>query len=239
MWLFDLDDELGGDAEVLDGAERDRVARLATPTLRRRATARLVRRRQVLAGLLGVAADELGLTADERGRPRVARPVTDLDVSFSGSGHVGAVAVARGTRVGVDVEARRTLRDAERLARRVATSEELAVLARLGADELSGALLDLWARKEAYVKGTGEGLTTRLDAMELGTADAAEGRTVEPRNDGARWCVIDLTNDLELAASLVVASRGERWVGETLGGARPQGAAWLHWRGVGGQLPAP
>ncbi len=215
------------------------MARLATPTLRRRATARLVRRREVLAGLLGVAAGELVLVADERGRPLVARPATDLDVSFSSSGRVGAVAVARGTSVGVDVEVRRPLRDAARLARRVATPGELAALTRLGPDEFGGALLDLWSRKEAYVKATGEGLTGRLDELELGTADAAEGRTVEPRHDGARWCVIDLRSDLGLAASLVVASRGERWVVEPAEGPRRTGAAWLHWRGVGGEPPAP
>jgi 4'-phosphopantetheinyl transferase len=137
--------------------------------------------RELLGELLGLPAEDVPLSA-RPGRPaldpRARRP--DLDMSCSGSGNVGLVAIMRGGRVGVDVQ---QILD-EDLDTSVTegwlSAEEGAFIAALPAADRPAALTWAWVQKEAVLKGQGVGLR----------ADMTRVRSVPPdRGHIGRWSI--------------------------------------------------
>ena len=134
-----------------------------------------------------------GVERDERGRPRL-RDAVDIDVSISYSGDWTMVAVARGIRVGVDVELVTPVFDRSVLLRSACTSSEAAALRALSGATRRSALADLWTLKEAAVKAHGAGLSAdlrRVDASKIHALRVCSGASglsacvvVQPR--GAR-----------------------------------------------------
>nr|WSX51387.1 4'-phosphopantetheinyl transferase superfamily protein [Streptomyces sp. NBC_00974] len=117
--------------------------------------------RSALGRMLGRPPARVRLAADRAGRPWVAG-APGVDVSIAHAAGLVAVAVGTGlaprTRIGVDVEAVRTVPGAGALARRLFSPAERARLgaAPAGAGDLLW--LDIWTRREAYVKALGTGV---------------------------------------------------------------------------------
>lgn len=216
MRWFDLDaDDPEESRRHLTAHELARVERLATPLLQHRAAVRLATRRLALAADLHVAPGELDLTSDASGRPRVALRAGPsvaqaddagaLDVSFSSSGHVAVLAIARGCRVGIDVELIAPLHGAARLVARIATPSEAAALGDLAAPRRDVAVLGLWARKEACVKATGQGVGAGLRTVDVGADAASTFREARLASTGP-WHVLDLTCPIAAAAAALCVS---------------------------------
>lgn len=153
------------------------------------------------------------------GRADGGKPVlagrADVRFSVAHSADAAAVAVARGLDVGVDVELRRRrLRRAERLAKRFSDGEYAALRRISGGDEerLRGAVLELWTRKEAFVKCTGEGIRRDLRSFEMAVGPEEEPRllTVDGSSEAAgRWSVRSLHSSLgeeDVFCTLVVGA---------------------------------
>jgi 4'-phosphopantetheinyl transferase len=133
----------------------------------RRALGRLPLLR-ILAAYLGVDADELQLTQDAHGRPRLdPRHGTALDFNWSHSGDHALVAIARGIAPGVDVERRRARPRALALARRFFDAAETAALAALPVGARDDAFLTLWTAKEALLKAHGRGIGYGLQRLRV------------------------------------------------------------------------
>jgi 4'-phosphopantetheinyl transferase len=184
-------------AACLEPGERDRVARLRSERDRARVLVARGWRRHVLAARLGADPAELRFVADARGKPRLADDPVHFSASRSGSLALLAVCVDR--EVGVDVEAIERHRDIERLAGRIMSAREREAFAELAPDDRRAAMFACWARKEAYVKATGEGLVFPLDRT---TVWAGDDRTVTV--DG--WLVQGLAVAPGCAAALAVRS---------------------------------
>lgn len=106
--------------------------------------------------LLHRLAHHHGVTAH---RAADGRPGTDppLDLSMSHSGRWTAVAVSRSGRIGIDIEAVRSVTTT--LARRCLSGDELAWLDDVEPGTCrSHRFFQLWTAKEAYLKATGVGL---------------------------------------------------------------------------------
>lgn len=205
-WV-DLDpaaSELRSLSTLLTDDERARVAARATPTLRRRATVSLARRRLLAAEVLGVTPRAVQLVVSPDGR-RLASALGSepLGISVSTSGDHGLVAVASAGSVGVDVEDFGGGPSTPAFVARVASpSERTSLEARLPADR-ERALLRLWTRKEAYLKATGEGIGTDLQRIEAPLEGGIWAARWQPLN-GAAWHLYDLDCPRpELAAALV------------------------------------
>ena len=108
--------------------------------------------RRILARAAACAPDDLVLDAEPGGKPLVAAPDPQIHFSLSHTQGLAVVAVTRGCRVGVDVEHVSGRERWPSLAERWFTEAE-----REGVDSLE-AFLRVWVRKEALVKGTGDGL---------------------------------------------------------------------------------
>ena len=123
-------------------------------------------RTALLAREAGVPAAALVVRRDERGRPAIVEPETDLRFSASHSGGTTLLALARGLDVGVDAE--RTDRDVTdwRLWAQALTASELARLPVMRSAR-NLALLEAWVAKEAILKAAGVGLAVDPREVEL------------------------------------------------------------------------
>ncbi|MFY8216233.1 MAG: 4'-phosphopantetheinyl transferase family protein [Chthoniobacterales bacterium] len=115
----------------------------------------------VLPRYLGGTPDSLILSRDPNGRPYVAG--VTLDFNLSHSGDWALLAVASGTRVGVDVEQMRRDRDVRAIARRYFSHSEAQGICDLADDDVArGEFYRLWTVKEAALKALGIGIANGL-----------------------------------------------------------------------------
>jgi 4'-phosphopantetheinyl transferase len=149
---------------LLGHAERTRWARFRRAEDRERYLVAHALARIVLGFHLGVAPDRIAFSTvcqrcgGAHGKPRLRGHAERLELSISHSGQRVAVAVARRTPVGVDVEETARGLDSASLGRAVLSSAEQAVLDRLPPADRAQGLLTYWTRKEALLKATGDGL---------------------------------------------------------------------------------
>lgn len=168
LWHMDLDAfDASAEAEAaLAGFERERVGRLRFASDRRRYLAAHWGLRVVLARAIGCAAAEVKLVEDEHGKPRTQSAGPQFSLSHSDRHAV--VALDAGHAVGVDIEVRRPLPDAEGLAGAILSDSEHAQWQRLPAPARVEALLVAWTRKEAALKAIGIGLKWSPQGVESG-----------------------------------------------------------------------
>lgn len=150
----------------LSPAERQRARNLLRPGDHRRFVAAHAWLRRLLAGELGCAPSEVPIIAAPGGKPRLAGG--ELKFSLSRSGDVALFALSRTLEVGVDVEATRADADLDRLAARFFSPAEQQALAALPPARRRRAGFQCWTRKEAYLKGTGAGLSVPLSTTQVG-----------------------------------------------------------------------
>ncbi|MEV7419648.1 4'-phosphopantetheinyl transferase superfamily protein [Streptomyces sp. NPDC089919] len=175
LWEVDTTaGRLGGhpvDDALLDAEERDRAASFRFPELGHRYRAAHVALRLLLGAYLDRAPAAVIFVrepcpgcGEPHGRPAVAGG--GLHFSLSHSGTVALLGFAQ-VPVGVDVEALPGAEVTEDLLRTVHPREQ-AELTALPAGARPAAMGRLWARKEAYLKGTGLGLAGGMAEPYLG-----------------------------------------------------------------------
>ena len=171
VWLIRLD--VGADAAaplaaVLDEDERARMQRLHGELLQTRFVVAHAAARGILGQYLGVLPQDVIFGSVAAGKPVVRGQVLAFNLSHSGD--VAVCAVAANGNLGVDVEAVRPVPDADTLASRFFSGEEAAELALVPAGDRLRAFFDVWTRKEAFLKATGEGMARPLDSFSVSVA---------------------------------------------------------------------
>ena len=128
------------------------------------------------------------------GKPRLVGPA-DLDFSLSHSGELALIAVARGRRVGADVERVRPRTDVLAIARGSLAARERRAIESPGTDKARrDAFFRCWTRKEAYLKARGEGLGGGLDTFSVPVLDDDPCRPEVPTDPAEtdRWLIRSL-----------------------------------------------
>jgi 4'-phosphopantetheinyl transferase len=197
---------------LLSTSDRSRVARRATPALRRRAIVSIGARRRLAGHVLGVApaAVQLQVAADGR-RQATAPGAATVSLSVSDCDETGLVVVSAGHVVGCDVEDDHELPATDVFVAHVTTRAERRRLDGLRAEDRERALLRLWTRKEAYLKAIGAGIGTGLARVEVPLEAGLEGVPWWPDVDGSAWFLFDLACPRPgLAATVVVSASGAR-----------------------------
>jgi len=130
--------------------------------------------RSLLAQHVGVAPESVTLNRSDRGRPHLTGDgVGDLHLSLAHSGDLALLALAHGRPVGVDLEQLRPLHAPGKLAERFFDSTEAEMVTTAGdAVDQGRRLLNLWVRKEAYLKGVGGSVPANLRRFGLSTTVA-------------------------------------------------------------------
>jgi 4'-phosphopantetheinyl transferase len=140
---------------VLSPAERARIDATVDGRLREQRLVGYALRRRALARALGLAAAEVPLRLLPDGRARLAG-TTAIGISLSHTEGLVAVALARGARVGIDVERVRARRsDVVATARRFFAPAEAARVARAAPRDRLHLYFQLWTRKESLAKAAG------------------------------------------------------------------------------------
>lgn len=188
------------DLAALCAAERGRCLSLVGDETRRRYAAVHARVRGVLAGYLGVAPEAIRFgrapccrCGDRRHSPPcVDWPRTELRFGLSASGDHWLLAVARGRRIGADIEAAAKI-DTALMSRACLTPGEQAYLATRDAAQRPGVLYRCWTRKEAVLKACGVGLASSPRALEVSPRRRGVIEVEFPCPAGpGRWAVHDL-----------------------------------------------
>jgi 4'-phosphopantetheinyl transferase len=173
--------------ELLDGPERERFDRFRRAQDRALYLVAHALARRVLAAHAGSAPAAVTYAVGAHGKPRPQGAARGLELSLSHSGARVAVAVTRGVPIGVDVE--RVGADPEpSLVRSVLSGAERAAFASLSPHDRPPAFARYWARKEAVLKATGDGLAVSPVLLTVTPPDAApallawegERRPVQP-----------------------------------------------------------
>ena len=163
------EDEVVRLAALLDVEEQARAARFRFDAHRRRFIVRRGRAREWLSEITGRAPETLQFSTGPHGKPELpGGPCFSL--SHSGETMMMAVSDAE---VGCDIEREDAVLDWRPLAEGFFAPGEVAALSALPAPEARRAFFACWARKEAFVKALGLGLSYPLDAFEVSVDEEA------------------------------------------------------------------
>jgi 4'-phosphopantetheinyl transferase len=162
----DATEDLEGNLELLDDAERAQAGRFRFDLDRVRFVLRRAFARRVLARYLGVHPAAVRIRTSRLGRPELDPPC-GLAFNTSHSDGMAVVAVAQGQRVGIDIERVREIESALDVAEGLFAAPEVEWLRSVSSGSCSRAFLALWTRKEAVVKALGGGLSIPLDGFSV------------------------------------------------------------------------
>lgn len=212
VWLFPLDtpeDQPPPDPSILSPEERTRGERFATARLRHRFIAGRTILRRILGSYLGREPAALPLVNSATGKPELAD--TDIRFNLAHTAETGTVGVCRRHPIGVDIEQIRAMpnmtgivnqffspREQEEFDRRVAPEQRLTAFYRG------------WTRKEAYLKGRGEGLLMPLNCFSVTLMPGEPATLREHRDDPgevSRWQLLDFEGPGAIVGCVAVASQ--------------------------------
>jgi 4'-phosphopantetheinyl transferase len=198
------------DWALLSDDEMARARRFAVEPARAAfVTARAVVRRLLAHELLCDPAD-VPLAIGENRRPKLdAHTDGALDFNLSHSGSMIAVIIARGRRVGIDVEWHGHNRGLRELVPTVMGRRETAHLLTQHGAHFTRAFLDCWTRKEALLKAHGVGLGLPLHDIDIPTLTAGHSEIVTLQGN-SRWQVTTLAPQADYSLSIAMDGDRER-----------------------------
>ena len=173
--------------------EHARAARFGREALRRRYIVGRASLRCALGEHLGVVPAAVPIVRGRRGRPQLAGE-SDLDFNISHTEGVALIGIARGSRIGVDVEHADRAVNADGLARKFLKSSEQATLASLDEAARRRRFLRYWTCKEAMSKATGDGLSAPFRELEVALGETLELVSGPMPYEPRRWrlCAADV-----------------------------------------------
>jgi 4'-phosphopantetheinyl transferase len=163
LWLPDWFDCSQAAVYVLSEDERYRAARFVSAAIRLRFVACRFALRCCLAQLLACPPGEIRFGYGAQGKPYVLAPSpTRLSFNVSHSHDLAVIALGWGCELGVDVERIEGRETWRVIAGRLLSPSEQLQLDHLPTELQSLAFYRIWTCKEAYLKGTGQGMTIPL-----------------------------------------------------------------------------
>jgi 4'-phosphopantetheinyl transferase len=125
--------------------------------------------RSLLAGYLARSADTVEFVLGPRGKPGLSASCNQSGLQFNLAHceNLAAIAVTQNCDTGVDIEQVHPIPDAGDLVSRFFSQSESVVFHSLPEDQRAAAFFNLWTRKEAWLKATGEGIAHLLNQVEV------------------------------------------------------------------------
>lgn len=215
VWRIPLDQsaDISAHIAVLSPDEQERVKRFYFPRHGLRYAIAHSALRQILALYDDVDPRSLNFGVGEHGKPELLTDASGrrpLDFNLSHSGEMALVAVARHGAVGVDVERWRTTVEHLEIAERFFSPSEcdaLLALPREDPNDVLRGFFSTWARKEAYLKATGHGISRGLHHFDVTTGGEVADLLADRLDPDAldRWSMTHLTVGPGYSAALVAA----------------------------------
>lgn len=169
--------------------------------------------REILGRYLALPPGSLRFVYTAYGKPHLAdeRMGASLRFNVSHSGELALYAISRGRELGVDIEQVRTDIEHRQIAAQFFSRQEVAALSALPEGLQQEAFFLCWTRKEAYIKGIGEGLSLPLDSFDVSLTPGAPASLLAVRGDAteaARWTLRALEPGAGYHAALVAEGHG-------------------------------
>jgi len=194
--------------ELMSADERERADRFHFLRDRERFIAVRARLRILLGRYLDREPASLQFRYGYAGKPELTGPGIPFNVSHSGD--IGLIALGGPGRIGVDVERIQSATEPD-LFHHFFTPAEEAALARLPPELRLRAFFACWTRKEAYIKGRGDGLSFGLDRFEVSVLPDLPAKLLSVPGDPdetARWELRSFDAGPGYAAALAVDGHG-------------------------------
>lgn len=213
VWAASLEGEAATWAKLLSPTEQERAAAFHFELHRRRFSVGRGLLRLILSRYLNAQPEEVDFTCGSHGKPELCASfaANELRFNLAHSEDLVIVAVTRLGAVGVDLERIAPLKDMDDLVARFFSARENERFQKLPPDQKSPAFFNLWTRKEAWLKATGEGIAHSLNLVEVSFLPGEPARLLsmpEHLSQGARWSLYELTPASNFAAALAVAGEG-------------------------------
>ncbi len=199
--------------DLLSSAERDRADSMTAAPVRRDFVLSRVLLRSVLGQRLGVYGGSLAFVLSAHGKPTISSVDGQPPLHFNQTHSHGAwlLGLCFESAIGVDLETRRAVPNARRLAERVFTDSEraelaAAQLAAAGGESLDEVFLRGWTRKEAVLKAAGSGFTWNARELQVGT-DRGVKKIYLNQMPGQAASVYSISLPIEGQAAVATLSR--------------------------------
>jgi 4'-phosphopantetheinyl transferase len=177
---------------------------------------RFIAGRGALRGILGpylrAHPADLRFIYSANGKPALAEGFADAEIHFNlaHSEDLALVAVTRAGRVGVDVEGVRPVKNVEDLVARFFSQRENEAFQKIPDDQKPAAFFNLWTRKEALLKATGEGITRALSLIEVSFLPGEPARLLAISGDAAlaaQWSLRELSPATGFTGALAIQAQ--------------------------------
>jgi len=152
--------------------------------------------RAIVARYLKTSAEELRFAYSENGKPALVGEAAGIHFNLAHTEDLALVAVTRIGLIGVDVEAVRPMKNVDELVARFFSARENALFQKVPEAEKPEAFFNLWTRKEALLKATGEGITRSLSLVEVSFLPGEPARLLAISGDekkAAEWTLRDFS----------------------------------------------
>jgi 4'-phosphopantetheinyl transferase len=167
--------------------------------------------REILSSYTDVPPRELRFSYGPHGKPALITGALAEQVSFnlSHANQAAVYALTRSRKVGVDLEYVSGDLDVCELTRKVLSVRERCMLEGLPSGLRQRAFLACWARKEAYAKATGQGLSLDLQSLDVIAEDGQLPRLCAESDCSAKphWSIADLCAPPGYVAALAIEGK--------------------------------
>lgn len=165
--------------------------------------------RTILSSYLHVKPDELRFCYNSYGKPALiaASGGPLLRFNLAHSGGLALYALTLNREIGIDLEYIREDFASEQLAEQFFSHREVEMLRALPANMRTEGFFNCWTRKEAYIKGRGQGLSFPLNQFVVSVAPGEPATLLSVEGDpqeASRWCLQELTPGPGYVASIAV-----------------------------------
>jgi len=174
---------------LLSADETERAARFRFGHLRDAYVLARGVTRTLLARCIGADPRSLRFAYATYGKPTL-EGIDGLHFNASHSGTLLVCAVTAAGPVGVDIERLRPMPDARNIAGRFFSTAEAQRVLAAPPEAIDARFFEIWTRKEAFLKATGEGFSRALASFTVSSGDAEAPRLeriAEPDDDPALW----------------------------------------------------
>ncbi|PSF36760.1 4'-phosphopantetheinyl transferase [Aphanothece hegewaldii CCALA 016] len=171
IWVNNLDqpsETIQNLEKILSEDEKERAMRFRFAEHRRRFIVARGGLREILGHYLNLAPQDVRFEYNAKGKPFLCSSLNrELQFNVSHSHELALYGVAQSSKIGVDLEYVRTVKDLEHIAERFFCPSEAAIVKTLSSKEKEKAFFKIWTAKEAYLKATGEGIAGGLNQVEV------------------------------------------------------------------------
>jgi 4'-phosphopantetheinyl transferase len=168
--------------------------------------------RSLLGHYLAQQPAQIQIAYSQRGKPSLADLPSDGQIHFNlaHSDDLAVFAISRIPGIGIDLERLRPVTEAEAIAEQFFSPRETQALKTLPSGQKETAFFNLWTRKEAWLKATGEGIGELLNQVEVSLKPGDPARLLsifEDANAAAEWTLRELVPAPGFLGALAVPAK--------------------------------